>query len=293
MNEAKDSNSNVAEAAQPSEGSPPGLKPWQRKVHDIIFEAETPLGKAFDMGLLVAILMSISVVMLDTVDSVHEKHGRLLLGFEIAFTILFTIEYGLRIACVPKKWAYIFSFYGIIDLLAILPTYFFFVPGAQDSAVFRALRLIRVFRVLKLARFVAEADLLAEILLASRQKMIVFLSVMAIIVVLMGTLIYEIEGGRAGSDIKSIPEGMYWAIVTLTTVGYGDFVPHTVLGRILAAFMMILGYAMIVVPVGIFTTEFAKARKIPISSESCPYCHKEGHSRRAVYCYACGEALND
>lgn len=271
-------------------------RPWQKKLHDIIFEAETPTGRWFDEVLLVAIVLSIVIVMLDSVPSIYEKHHGKLLIAEYCFTGLFTIEYVLRLLAVRRKRAYALSFYGVIDLLSILPTYLIILfPQAHGAAIIRALRLMRIFRVLKLARFVAEASMLQDIIVRSREKMIIFLSGVFIIVVLAGTLIYELEHKIEEATINSIPEGVYWAIVTLTTVGYGDFVPHTVAGKILAAVMMLVGYALIVVPVGVFAAEYSRYRdpRPHINTESCPSCGHEKHLHKAKHCHRCGDLMND
>jgi len=293
--------SKASSASKPSNSTPNAAhpiqdtrRPWQKKLHDIIFEAETPAGRWFDEFLLVAIVLSIVVVMLDSVPSINEKHHNKLLIAEYCFTALFTIEYILRLMAVRRKRAYALSFYGIIDLLAILPTYLIILfPQAHGAAIIRALRLMRIFRVLKLARFVAEASLLQDIIVRSREKMIIFLSGVFIIVVLAGTLIYELEHKIEEATISSIPEGVYWAIVTLTTVGYGDFVPHTVAGKILAAIMMLMGYALIVVPVGMFAAEYGRYRGPNLSTESCPSCGHEKHLENAKHCHRCGDQIND
>ncbi len=269
------------------------LSPWQKQLHDVIFEAETPTGKLFDLALFVLIILSVIAVMLETVESIDTKYHTQLYIAEWVFTVLFTIEYALRLICVRKPWRYALSFYGIVDLLAILPLYIsLLLPGSQSIAVVRALRLLRIFRVLKLARFVAEANLLKRVIWQSREKLIVFLSAMFIVVVLMGTLMYLVEQSGDHPDIHSIPEGVYWSIVTITTVGYGDFVPHTFWGKVIAAVMMVLGYSLIIVPVGIFTAEIIRADRKQ-STESCPSCNAEGHRLGAKYCYRCGDPLND
>lgn len=267
------------------------LAPTQRaKLHEIIFEADTPGGKAFDVALLVFILASVVAVMLDSVSSVRQEYGAALRVFEWVVTVLFTIEYLLRLYCVGRPFAYAFSFFGIVDLLAILPTYLSVVfAGAQSLLVIRALRLLRVFRVLKLVHFVGEATELREALQASARKIIVFLGAVITIVLIVGALMYLIEGEESG--FTSIPQGMYWAIVTMTTVGYGDIAPQTFPGKFLASLIMILGYGIIAVPTGIVSVEMSAARGRPMSTQVCPNCASEGHETNAKFCKDCGSIL--
>lgn len=260
------------------------------KLHEVIFEADTPGGKAFDVVLLILIVASVCAVILESVASVRESYGPLLRAFEWAVTILFTVEYLLRLYSVGRPLAYAFSFYGIVDLLAILPTYLSIVfTGAQTLLVVRALRLLRVFRVLKLAHFVGEASDLRAALHASARKIIVFLGTVMIIVVIVGALVYLIEGEASG--FTSIPQGMYWAVVTLTTVGYGDIAPQTVAGKLLASLIMILGYGIIAVPTGIVSAEMSAVRREGVSTQACPNCSSEGHQADAEFCKDCGSAL--
>jgi voltage-gated potassium channel len=260
-------------------------KSWRAKIHEIIFGSDTPEGKAFDVALFIAILLSVLIVLLDSVTSFHKKYGTLFLIAEWFFTILFSIEYVLRIISSKYPGKYIFSFYGIIDLLAILPTYLSLVlVGSQYLVVIRVLRLLRVFRVLKLARYVKASAVLAIALKNSRHKIVVFLEVIFTLVVIMGSLMYLIEGPENG--FSSIPRGIYWAIVTLTTVGYGDIAPQTVLGQALASVIMIIGYAIIAVPTGIISVEMAKATHD--SSKTCDNCHSKDHDAEAKYCKDCG-----
>ncbi|MCB2220004.1 MAG: ion transporter [Bacteroidetes bacterium] len=267
-----------------------GLTGWRKKLHDIIFEAETPLGKTFDVTLLVLIVLSVFAVLIDSVPGIHQKYGDLLFMAEWIFTILFSIEYLLRIYTTFRPKKYIFSFYGIIDLLAILPTYLSLVLiGSQYLLVIRMLRLLRVFRVLKLARYVGASHVLAIAMKNSRHKIVVFLEVVVTMVVIMGSLMYLIEGPENG--FKSIPLSIYWAIVTLTTVGYGDIAPQTFLGQLLASVIMITGYAIIAVPTGIISVEMAKAKDTPVSTQICPDCHYDYHDQDAVYCKKCGSKL--
>ena len=268
----------------------PTQAPWRIRLYDIIFEADTAAGKLFDVGLLVAILLSVLAVMLESVAAVRSDHGPLLRTCEWGFTILFTIEYGLRLICVPRAWRYARSFFGVVDLLAILPTYLsLLIPGAQSLLVIRALRLLRIFRVFKLARFLGEATLLSEALRSSRHKVTVFIGTVFILVTILGSAMYLIEGEASG--FTSIPRGVYWAVVTMTTVGYGDLAPQTVAGQTLAAAIMILGYSIIAVPTGIVTSEILEAARRPVTTRVCPSCMSEGHEYTALHCKDCGEPL--
>jgi len=277
---------------------------WRERWYEIIFEADTRAGKLFDVILLVAILLSVLVVMCESVTAIREKQHNLLVGAEWFFTILFTVEFVVRIACAPRPLRYIFSFYGVVDLLAILPTYLIALPvlagasGAQRLAVIRALRLLRAFRIFKLAHMLSEATALREAIYAARAKIAVFLSFLLIVVVIVGSAMHLIEGGRVDANnepivtgFDSIPESMYWAIVTMTTVGYGDVLPTTVVGRILAACMMMLGYCMIIVPTGIVSAEMAASRSKKITTRVCPECMSEGHDSDAAFCKYCGANL--
>jgi voltage-gated potassium channel len=252
---------------------------------------DTRAGKMFDIILMVAIILSIIVVLLDSVARVHSMQGELLLIAEWFFTILFTIEYVVRIITSTKKLKYIGSFYGIIDLLSILPTYIsLFFAGYQYLIVIRILRLLRVFRILKLYRFIGASSYLAESLRASRHKIAVFLSFVMAIVVIMGAAMYLIEGPEHG--FKSIPESIYWAIITLTTVGYGDITPITPLGKALSAVVMILGYSIIAVPTGIITAELTlKKDSSDKVNRHCPGCGCTDHDKDAIYCKVCGKEL--
>lgn len=264
--------------------------PLRASLHEIIFEAETPAGKAFDVVLLVLILASVTAVMLESVDSVRSAYGLQLRVLEWIVTVLFSIEYVLRLLCVKRPLRYALSFYGIVDLLAVLPTYLSLVfAGAQTLLVIRAIRLLRIFRVFKLTHFLSEARMLNLALKASRHKIIVFLGTVLSLVMVMGTLMYLIEGPENG--FTSIPESVYWAIVTMTTVGYGDIAPKTIAGRTLAAFIMILGYAIIAVPTGIVSVELAEAQKKLVTTQACPSCGSEGHDSDATHCKFCGALL--
>lgn len=256
----------------------------------IIFEADTPAGKTFDVVLLIVIAISVLVVMLESVDEYEAKYGWLFVKAEWLVTILFTFEYVARIACAHRPMRYIFSFFGIVDLLAIAPTYLMQVlPGAQQLAVIRALRLLRAFRIFKLAHMLSEATALRQAIWASRSKVAVFLAVVVIVVVLVGAAMHLIEG--ADSGFTSIPQSMYWAVVTMTTVGYGDVAPQTALGKMIAATMMILGYSLIIVPTGIVSAEMARPSGKRITTQVCPECMSEGHDADAVHCKFCGTKL--
>ena len=270
----------------------PPLSPWREKLRVIIFEADTPAGKAFDVGLLVAILLSVLAVMLDSVTTFRSQHGQLLTSAEWIFTLLFTVEYALRLVCSPRPLHYARSFFGVVDLLAILPTYLSLLfPGAESMIVIRGLRLLRVFRVFKLGQFLGEASLLRNALASSRHKITVFLGTISILVTILGAAMYLIEGEANG--FTSIPVAIYWAIVTMTTVGYGDMAPITVSGKVLASIVMIMGYSIIAIPTGIVTAEIVEtaAASRRITTRSCPNCLSEGHDRDATYCKDCGAPL--
>jgi voltage-gated potassium channel len=276
--------------ADPIENPP--LSPWRETLRVIIFEADTPAGKAFDVGLLVAIFLSVFAVMLDSVAAFRSQHGQLLTNAEWVFTLLFSLEYALRLLCSPRPLHYARSFFGLVDLLAILPTYLsLLLPGAQSMAVIRGLRLLRIFRVFKLGQFLGEASLLRNALASSRHKITVFLGTIVILVTILGAAMYLIEGEESG--FTSIPAAIYWSIVTMTTVGYGDMAPITASGKVLASIVMILGYSIIAVPTGIVTAEIvegaAAARRI--TTRCCPNCLSEGHARDANYCKDCGVSL--
>jgi len=266
------------------------LAPWRQRLHEIIFEADTPAGKAFDMGLFALIGLSLLAVILESVPEIRAAHGVLLRRSEWLITALFTVEYVLRLVSVRVPWAYARSFFGVVDLLAILPTYASLVfSGAQSLLVIRALRLLRIFRVLKLGRYVGESEVLWQALRASRRKIAVFLSAVLMIVVIVGALMYVIEGEQNG--FVSIPTAMYWAIVTMTTVGYGDLAPQTAAGQGIAALLMILGYGIIAVPTGIVSVEMADANRGRVSTQACPACGSEGHAVDARFCKDCGAGL--
>ena len=260
------------------------------RLHEIIFEADTPAGKLFDVLLILSIVISVVLVMLDSISSIRQSYGRLLYIGEWVFTILFTVEYILRLYSVGRPLSYATSFFGVVDLLAILPTYLSIVfPGTHYFLVIRILRVLRVFRVLKLVQYVSEARVLMQAMRASRRKITVFLFVVLSLVVIFGSLMYVIEDPQSG--FTSIPQSIYWAIVTLTTVGYGDISPQTGLGQTLAALIMIIGYGIIAVPTGIVTAELAQAHKTSVSTQSCPQCSAEGHDPDAEFCKYCGARL--
>ena len=260
------------------------------RLHEIIFEADTPAGKLFDVLLILSIVVSVALVMLDSVSGIRQSYGDLLYIGEWVFTILFTVEYVLRLYSVGRPLSYATSFFGVVDLLAILPTYLsILIPGTQYFMVIRLLRVLRVFRVLKLVQYVSEARVLMQAMRASRRKITVFLFVVLTLVVIFGSLMYIIEDPQSG--FTSIPRSIYWAIVTLTTVGYGDISPQTGLGQTLAALIMVIGYGIIAVPTGIVTAELVQSYKKSVSTQSCPHCSAEGHDPDAEFCKYCGSML--
>lgn len=271
----------------PAEDRPTDDQPaWKRKLYCIIFESKTPGGKAFDVSLLVAIGLSVTVVMLESVKPIQAEYAVLLRNLEWVFTGLFTLEYIARLLCVRRPWQYAWSFYGIVDLLAILPSYIYLFTSANYVMVVRVLRLLRVFRVLKLAHFLEETDTLVTALRASRRKIMVFVFSVVAVVIVMGTLMYLIEGEANG--FTSIPLSIYWAIVTLTTVGYGDITPHTPLGQLMASLIMIMGYGIIAVPTGIFSMELRHATKAR-DARVCANCETLESDRAARFCRRCGK----
>lgn len=265
---------------------------WKSKLHEIIFEADTKQGKWFDIILILTILVSIILVMLESVDSFDNKYHNFLNISEWIITILFTFEYAARIIAIRKSSTYIFSFYGIVDFLATIPKYLsFFFIGTNALIALRALRLLRIFRILKLARYLGASTKLVTALKASRIKIVVFLFSVLVLTIILGTVMYLIEGPENG--FTSIPYSMYWAIVTLTTVGYGDISPHTPIGQFIASLVMILGYGIIAVPTGIVTSEMTKVENDAIyNTQHCPNCSTENHLDNADFCHKCGEKLN-
>jgi voltage-gated potassium channel len=264
---------------------------WRFRLHEIIYESNTPAGKAFDIGLLIAIFTSIIVVMLDSVQSLHQSYGVLFIRLEWFFTALFTVEYGLRLISIRKPWLYVFSLLGMIDLIALVPTYLgFFFAGAQSLLVFRALRLLRVFRIFNLGLFLTEINYLTTALRGSIRKISIFLLTVLTLTVILGSIMYLVEQKENG--FSNIPESIYWAIVTITTVGYGDISPITPMGKFVASIVMLIGYGIIAVPTGIITHDLAlAARNKKDLPESCPGCGHEGHESDALFCKFCGSAL--
>jgi voltage-gated potassium channel len=263
------------------------VKGWRLRWHEIIFEAETPAGRRFDVVLLWAILLNVALVMLETVPSLQEGYGTVFHWLEWGFTGLFTLEYLMRLATVRRPLLYATSFFGLVDLAAIVPTFLgLLIPGSHSLRVIRILRLLRVFRVLKLGGFLQASSTIAAALRASRAKITVFLTAVLALVTIVGTVMYLVEGPE--SEFTSIPKSIYWAIVTVTTVGYGDIAPASVLGQILASAMMVIGYAIIAVPTGIVGMELARGSSPDSSTRACDDCGTEGHRADASYCYRCG-----
>lgn len=264
---------------------------FRNKLHEVIYESNTVAGKAFDVSLLVLILASILIVMLDSVERWHFAYGHFFAAMEWIFTVIFTIEYLLRLISIKQPIKYVISFLGIIDLLAIIPSYLsIFFVGAQSLLVLRALRLLRVFRIFKLTHFLTEMEFLGIAVKGSVKKISIFMFVVLMLVIILGSIMYLVEKGEHG--FTSIPESIYWAIVTITTVGYGDISPVTPLGKLVASIIMLMGYGIIAVPTGIVTTEMALAvRKREQKNEVCPGCGKEGHDKDASYCKLCGGLL--
>ncbi len=267
------------------------LGPLRARLHEIIFEADTRAGKLFDVALIVAILVSVIVVMADSVSAIHARHGRALGALEWFFTLLFTAEYLLRLASIGRPWRYAVSIFGIVDLLAILPTYLSLLfPGSQALLVIRILRVLRVFRVFKLVQFLSEAEIMVRALRASFRKILVFIFTVSTLVVVFGSVMYLVEGEANG--FTSVPRGIYWAIVTMTTVGYGDISPQTPMGQTIAAVVMVLGFAIIAVPTGIVAAEMGRAEEgQAVSTQVCPECSAEGHDVDARHCLRCGAKL--
>lgn len=264
----------------------------RHKIHEIIFEADTWQGKLFDIILLLAIFFSVIVVLLETVPGYAEKYGSTFITLEWTFTILFTIEYLLRIYAVEKPVKYMTSFFGVIDLLSILPSFIsIFIPGTHSLIVIRILRLLRIFRIFKMVSFISDAQVISDALRASKRKILVFLLSVILMVIIIGSIMYLVEGG-VNEGFDSIPRAVYWSIVTLTTVGYGDISPQTSLGQFLAAMVMIIGYGIIAVPTGIVTSEFAKTRNKKVTTQTCKHCMKEDHDEDALYCNNCGNKLD-
>lgn len=271
---------------------PAQSKKWLTKLHDIIYEADTPMGKLFDIVLLILILLSVVFVMMESVGSLDAKYHKLLYIGEWVITIFFSLEYIARIISVKKPYKYIFSFYGIIDFLSTIPLYLSFVlTGSSYLLTVRALRLLRVFRILKVTRYIGESNKLKRALLHSRPKILIFLFAVIIIAIIAGTIMYLVEGEENG--FESIPHSVYWCIVTLTTVGYGDISPATPLGQFIASIIMIMGYGIIAVPTGIITSEYTRSDQyVDINTQCCAHCNESQHADGAKFCHKCGEALN-
>ena len=270
------------------------LKNWKLKVHEVIYEADTPAGKLFDVILLLVILLSILLVMLESIESIGTKYAYILNVAEWVITILFSIEYIARIISVEKPKTYVFSFYGIIDLLSTIPKYIsLFALGTHSLVALRALRLLRVFRILKLTRFIGESANFGKALKRSRAKIAVFISFVIVLCIILGTVMYLVESNEE-SGFTSIPRSVYWAIVTLTTVGYGDIAPITALGQFIASLIMILGYGIIAIPTGIVTSEMSKSEKelIPNNTQNCANCNEDYHQDNAEFCHKCGNKIN-
>lgn len=265
---------------------------WKNNLHEIIYEADTSKGKLFDVILLIAIIASIILVMLESIDSFDKKYHSVLYIGEWSITILFSLEYLLRIIAIKNPKKYIFSFFGIVDFLSTIPFYLsLFFAGSQGLVALRALRLLRVFRILKLARYIGASNKLILALKASKAKIAVFLFFVLIVCIILGTVMYMIEGAENG--FTNIPKSIYWAIVTLTTVGFGDIAPQTPLGQFISSIIMILGYAIIAIPTGIVSSEITKTSDyLDTNTQSCPNCLKEKHTNNALYCYHCGSILN-
>ena len=268
------------------------LHGWRAKGHEIIFESDTPAGKAFDVALIVAIFTSIFAVMLESVESIHNRYGNVLAIIEWVLTGLFTVEYILRLVCVVRPGSYARSFFGLVDLFSILPAFVsLLVPGTQALVVIRTVRILRVFRVLKLANYVHASENMMRALVASRRSILVFVATVLMLVVVFGSVMYVIEGPANG--FTSIPRGIYWAIVTLTTVGYGDIAPQTNLGQAISAVIMILGYGIIAVPTSIISVQMAKTElSAPtVSGQACTSCGASGHASDAQFCRLCGASM--
>ncbi|GAA0784544.1 MULTISPECIES: ion transporter [Pseudomonadati] len=264
--------------------------PLKQRLRSIIFGTDTPEGKAFDIALLVSIVASILLICLDTIDSLHNNYGELFLIGEWMFTIIFTLEYVLRLYCSQNRFHYARSFFGVVDLLSIIPTYLALIfPAANFALAIRVLRLFRVFRVLKLLRFLADGNLLLKAMLQSSRKVFMFFFSVSLIILVLSVVMYVIEGPNNG--FSSIPKSMYWTIVTITTVGYGDITPQTPLGQAIAALTMLIGYSIIAIPTGILTAEISHEMVKVRDLRKCSNCGKKGHDNDAQFCNHCGSDL--
>lgn len=279
-------------AASPAEAPTP--IGWRERLHEIIFEADTPAGKAFDVALIGVILASVAVVVVSTMDwaQVQPQRG-ILYGLEWVFTGLFTVEYLVRLIIVKRPLRYATSFFGIIDLLSILPAFLgLIIPGSDRLLVIRTLRLLRVFRVFKLARYLSEAQALRRAIVISRHKIVVFITVVTIVVLIASAVMHVVEGQEDDSPFDSMPEAMYWSIITMTTVGYGDITPQTPIGKFVTASLVLVGYSLIIVPTGILSAEIAGRRK-PLTTQACRHCMCEDHEVDALFCKRCGQPLGE
>lgn len=266
------------------------MSPLRQRLHQVIFLSDTRAGRLFDLAVITAILISVVAVLLDSIAEVHALHGQQLAWIEWGFTLLFTVEYALRIYSAPQRSRYLFSFFGIVDLLALIPTYLtLVVAGSHYLIVIRLLRVLRIFRVLRLMRYLQEANIIGNALWNARRKIAVFLATVVVLMVIFGSLMFVVEGPANG--FTSIPRSIYWAAVTITTVGYGDIAPKTALGQALAAITMLIGYAIIAVPTGIVGAEMIRANSRQRRRRSCPGCGQRGHDGDATYCKYCGEQL--
>ncbi|WP_198783179.1 ion transporter [Shewanella putrefaciens] len=265
--------------------------PLKRQLRIVIFGTDTPAGRYFDIGLMICIVLSVTLVFLDTVESFHRDYGEVIRVLEWVFTLIFTLEYGLRLYCATQPVLYARSFYGLVDLLSVLPTYLaLFIPGANFTLVIRILRLFRIFRVLKLLRYLSEGNLLLRAMMQSSRKVFLFFFSVSLIIMVLSAVMYVVEGPENG--FSSIPKSVYWTIVTITTVGYGDITPKTELGQAIAAFTMLLGYSIIAIPTGILTAEISQEVGRHRDLRSCNQCHKLGHDLDALYCSGCGCELD-
>lgn len=268
---------------------------WRRKIHEVIYEADTPAGKLFDVVLLIVIVLSVVLVMLESIASLNARYFEIFYLAEWIITIIFTIEYILRIISIKKPKSYIFSFYGIVDFLSTIPTYITALFGGYNLLLaIRALRLLRVFRILKITRYVGESEKLGKALKNSQAKILVFLFAVFVITIIAGTVMYLVEGPENG--YTSIPISIYWCIVTLTTVGFGDIHPVTPAGRAIASLIMIIGYGIIAVPTGIVSSEYSRAaegKPVNTNTQVCPHCNETKHLDNAEYCHNCGNKLNE
>ncbi|MCU1775523.1 MULTISPECIES: ion transporter [unclassified Pseudomonas] len=263
---------------------------WRQRLYVMVFQSDTVAGRRFDSTLLLIILASLVIVILDSIQTVHDNYADVLAYIEWGFTVIFAIEYSLRLYCSPKPLRYAFSFYGLVDLLAIVPGILaLYYSDAQYLLIIRIIRMLRIFRVLKLSPYLKQANYLMAALRGSKQKIVVFLVSVCTLVTVFGTLMYVIEGPEHG--FTSIPKGIYWAIVTLTTVGFGDIVPKTPLGQVISSLVMITGYSIIAVPTGIFTAELASAMRGEQLQHDCPVCKKDNHEPNAAFCSRCGSNL--